>query len=164
MFLRNSTGKVHQITNQSKVMSHLLLEAAAYQPDTLNLNDNPESKTYWFLCFQDLIGRLSKQASKSCNEEDAEIRAENLRKHYIEELTLLQDEKNSSNEPLTIRKYLDLHEQCLRLFNFPDPWKEQKAIENDFALMRLKNRLIEIDKVEGDERWIEIAKGLLAGE
>lgn len=71
--------------------------------------------------------------------------------------------RSSSNEPLTIRKYLDLHEQCLRLFNFSDPWKDQKAIENDFAIMRLKERLSEIDKLEADERWLEIAKGMLAG-
>lgn len=69
----------------------------------------------------------------------------------------------SSNEPLTIRKYLDLHEHCLRLFNFSDPWKDQKAIENDFAISRLKDRLIEIDKLDADEKWIEIAKGMLAG-
>ncbi|XP_063695827.1 4'-phosphopantetheine phosphatase [Culicoides brevitarsis] len=164
MFLRNFTqGKIRQTASQSKVMSHLLLEPVVYNPDTLNLNDSPESKTYWFLCFQDLIGRLSKQASKSCTDDDAEIRAEKLKQYYIKELTLLQDEKNNSEEPLTIRKYLDLHEHCLRLFNFVDPWKEQKAIENDFALIRLKSRLIEIDKLEGDERWIEIAKGLLAG-
>lgn len=92
MFLRKSQVKLHQ---QTKIMSHLLLEWAAYNPDTLNLNENPESKHYWFLCFQDLIAKLAKQASKSCNEDDAEIRAEKLRLHYIEELTLLQDEKNT---------------------------------------------------------------------
>lgn len=68
-----------------------------------------------------------------------------------------------SDQPLTIRQYLDLHEDCLRLFNFTDPWKEQKAFENAFALSKLKDRLNEIDKLEGDERWIEICKGLLAG-
>lgn len=88
MFLRNTPVKVHQF----KIMSHLLLEVT-YNPDTLNLNENPESKHYWFLCFQDLIAKLAKQASKSCKEEDAEVRAEKLRLYYIEELTLLQDEK-----------------------------------------------------------------------
>lgn len=90
MFSRSSKSKVHQFT-QNKIMSHLL-EAADYNPDTLII-DNPESKQYWFLCFQDLIAKLAKQASKSSSEADAEERAEKLRLHYIHELTLLQDEK-----------------------------------------------------------------------
>uniref|UniRef100_A0A336MHU6 4'-phosphopantetheine phosphatase n=1 Tax=Culicoides sonorensis TaxID=179676 RepID=A0A336MHU6_CULSO len=145
-----------------KIMSHLLLESTTYNPDTLNLNEDPESKQYWYLCFQDLISKLAKQASKSCKEGDAVERAEKLRLHYIEELTKLQDEQNS-NELLTIRKYLDLHEHCLRLFNFSDPWKDQKAIENEFAISKLRERLNEIDRLDSDERWIEISKGLLAG-
>lgn len=90
MFLCKSVKKPE--FHKSKIMSHLLLESEAYNPDTFFL-ENPESKTYWFLCFQDLIAKLAKQASKSCNEEDAQERAEKLRLHYIEELTLLQDEK-----------------------------------------------------------------------
>lgn len=57
-----------------------------------------------------------------------------------------------------------MHEDCLRLFKFTDPWKEQKAFENGFALSKLKDRLNEIDKLEADERWVEICKGLLAGK
>lgn len=70
----------------------------------------------------------------------------------------------SSHEMLTIRQYLDLHEDCLRLFGFTDPWKAQKQLENDFAIARLSDRLQEIDKLEADERWTEICRGMLAGE
>lgn len=69
----------------------------------------------------------------------------------------------SSNEVLTIRQYLDLHEDCLHLFGFTDPWKAQKQLENDFAIARLSDRLQEIDKLEADERWTEICRGMLAG-
>lgn len=90
MFLRTTKSpNRHQV---GKTMAYLLESAANYNPDTLNLNENPDSKEYWFLCFQDLIGKLAKQASKSSDAEDAPERAEKLRKHYISELTLLQDE------------------------------------------------------------------------
>lgn len=71
-------------------MSNLLEDG--YCPDTINLNDSKEAKDYWFDCFQDLIGKLAKQASKSSTETDSTERANKLREHYIKELSLLQEE------------------------------------------------------------------------
>lgn len=71
-------------------MSHLLKDG--YCPDTINLNESKEAKDYWFACFQDLISKLAKQASKSCTDVDGTERANKLKDHYIQELTRLQEE------------------------------------------------------------------------
>ncbi len=47
---------------------------------------------------------------------------------------------------------------------FDDPWKEQKKIENDQSIKLLASRLTEIDNINvEDERWIELFRGVLAG-
>lgn len=130
----------------------------------MDLNKLPsEAKTYWFECFKDLNTKLAKQAAKSVGDQDkdgAMERAEQMRDHFLKELTQMQDD---NTKVLTIRQYLELHESCLTLFGFVDPWQAQKTFENAFAISRFTDRIAEIDKLEGDERWIELSKGILAG-
>lgn len=76
--------------NQKIGMSHLLEDG--YCPDTINLNESKEAKDYWYLCFQDLISKLARQASKSCTASDSVERADKLKDHYIHELSRLQEE------------------------------------------------------------------------
>ena len=64
---------------------------------------------------------------------------------------------------VTIRDLLDLNEKLLREHGFVDPWLEQKQIENEASIGRLKSRLDEIDQLETQIRWIELIRGLLAG-
>lgn len=135
-------------------------------PDTLDLNKlSLEAKQYWFECFKDLIGKLAKQAAKSLgpdNAVDGAEKAEKMREHFLSELTRLQE---GNEDVLTIRQYLELHESCLRLFGFSDPFRAQKELENKFAISRFRDRIEEIDRLEsGDDRWTEICNGILAGE
>lgn len=118
--------------------------------------------SFRFDCFKDLIVKLARQAAKSSPAADGAEQAEKMRLHYTTELTKLQE--NATDE-LTIRMYLELHENCLRLFGFSDPWREQKAVENAFAISRFRDRIDVIDSLgeQGDERWITLCNGLLAG-
>lgn len=63
----------------------------------------------------------------------------------------------------SIREILDINEQTLRENGFNDPWYEEKILENQSALTQLKNRLDELDKYDGRTKWIELFKGLFAG-
>lgn len=65
---------------------------------------------------------------------------------------------------LTIRLLLDVNETCLRSQGFFDLWKQQKKYENEVALARLRERLIEIDSIHDiRQRWITLCHGVLAG-
>lgn len=65
---------------------------------------------------------------------------------------------------LTIRSLLELNESCLRNNGFFDPWKEQKQIENEASIKRLRDRLTELDELKcSSKKWEELVKGLLAG-
>lgn len=68
-----------------------------------------------------------------------------------------------SSEPLSIRTLLELNETFLRLHGFKDPWYEEKTIENNASIARFSSRLAEIDKLEDNEKWIELFRGLFAG-
>lgn len=65
---------------------------------------------------------------------------------------------------LTIRSLLELNESCLRNNGFLDPWREQKHIENEASIKRLRDRLNELDELKcNNKKWEELVKGLLAG-
>lgn len=57
-----------------------------------------------------------------------------------------------------------MNECCLRLYGFTDPWKEQKEFENSASIKLLKSRLNELDQLSDTDKWIELFRGVLAGE
>lgn len=65
--------------------------------------------------------------------------------------------------PLTIRHLLEISDSCLRLNGFNDPWFEEKKSENAMSLQQLQQRLNELDRFEAHEKWMEIFKGIFAG-
>lgn len=58
---------------------------------------------------------------------------------------------------------MELNEVYLRLNGFHDPWLEQKQMENKASLSKLKQRLLDLDSLYADEKWIELFRGFLAG-
>ncbi|XP_059610654.1 4'-phosphopantetheine phosphatase [Phlebotomus argentipes] len=141
----------------------LLLDAKKYNPDTLNLTDDAEVRSYWFTCFRDLVRKFAIQARKSeLESDDACKRAERFQQDFLNRMNSL-GQSTETGDPITIRTLLDLNESCLRQHGFSDPWREQKILENKTALRMLRLRLDEVDKLRDNERWIELVRGLLAG-
>ncbi|XP_055677696.1 4'-phosphopantetheine phosphatase [Lutzomyia longipalpis] len=141
----------------------LLLDAEKYNPDTLNLSDDAAVRGYWFQCFRDLVKKFTIQARKSENEsDDACMRSQRFQEDFLEKMNSL-GESTENGEPITIRTLLDLNEMCLRRHGFSDPWRDQKILENKTALRMLRLRFEEVDKLRDNERWIELVRGLLAG-
>lgn len=66
-------------------------------------------------------------------------------------------------DPLTIRNLLEISDSCLRLNGFHDPWLEEKNTENAMSLQQLPDRLNELDRFQAHEKWMEIFKGIFAG-
>lgn len=161
---RNITEEHQQQHQMGEENSCTLLEdPSSYSPDTLNLSQDPEAADYWFECFKDLVNKFTIQAELSQkNDPTAKRRAAEFKADYLARLDSLSQE-NSSEEPLTIRRLLDLNEACLRLHGFVDPWLEQKALENEASIARLRDRLDEIDALKSEKKWIELVRGLLAG-
>lgn len=64
---------------------------------------------------------------------------------------------------MTIRTLLEISDSCLRINGFVDPWLDDKHIENNASLGRFRDRLDYIDRLTGRERWLEIFRGVFAG-
>ncbi|XP_055626983.1 4'-phosphopantetheine phosphatase [Toxorhynchites rutilus septentrionalis] len=143
---------------------HLLQDFQSYNPDTLDLSQDAEAKDYWFQCFNRLVLKFEQQAAKSQGSDPTAFnRAAQFREHFVNQLKILQ-QQNSHSNPLAIRNLLELNEASLRLYGFDDPWKEQKRLENEASLKRLKYRLQRIDLLKDtNAKWMEIIKGVLAG-
>lgn len=75
----------------------LLEDADTYNPDTLDLNKDPDAAEYWFNVFQKIITKFAKQAADSQRNIDvtAMQRAEDFRLSYMEQLERLKDDNNS---------------------------------------------------------------------
>lgn len=66
--------------------------------------------------------------------------------------------------PLSVRTLLEFNENTLRENSFDDAWMIQKQQETSVALNELEKRLKYVDSLDSfQERWLEIAKGVLAG-
>lgn len=59
---------------------------------------------------------------------------------------------------MNVRSLLDLNEQLLNEYYFPDAYLQQKQEENDLALNGLSKRLDFLDSLQFDERQFELAK------
>lgn len=58
---------------------------------------------------------------------------------------------------------MEISDSCLRINGFVDPWLEEKLIENNASLARFRGRLDHIDGLQDKEKWLEIFRGVFAG-
>lgn len=68
-----------------------------------------------------------------------------------------------NGEKMTIRRMLELNDFLLRHYGFADPWLDQKVQENHASIAVFQTRLEELDALEHEAKWVELVKGLLAG-
>ncbi|XP_064639060.1 4'-phosphopantetheine phosphatase-like [Lineus longissimus] len=141
----------------------LLLDAASYFPDTVDLMGDAPARQYWLKCFEDATDRFMNQAIKSDNNtENARQRAQQFKEKYIQRLYELR-ENPCAYGSLTVRCLLDTREHFLKEFNFIDPYSQQKQLENEHALKLFQTRLDELDGLSWDDRQVALAEGMLAG-
>ncbi|XP_053673880.1 4'-phosphopantetheine phosphatase [Anopheles nili] len=142
----------------------LLANVDGYNPDTLDLYQDPEANQYWFACFTEMVIKFERQAYLSQPEDaSAKARAQSFREFCVKTFSELQDGKRESTT-LGIRNLLEVIESALKKYGFDDPWKEQKTIENKASLGLLKHRLDQLDNIVCErEKWMEIVRGVLAG-
>ncbi|KAL5233685.1 hypothetical protein ACI65C_001095 [Semiaphis heraclei] len=141
----------------------LLKDPSSYIPDTVDLNSDKEAREYWLNCFEESIENYVNYAIASQPASDtAEKRAAMFKEKFISRVQLLKI-KPFAYGNLTVRGLLDTINQCLKEFDFPDPYLTQKQTENEYALTCLQERLEELDSLDLEERQKELIMGVLAG-
>lgn len=141
----------------------LLEDPAKYLADTVDLTQDAEARTYWLQCFQDAIDKFVEVAVCSQpHKEDAPSRANQFKEKYLCRLQHLHEHPFAYGS-LTVRSLLDMREHCLNEFDFPDPYFQQKRLENEVALGRLRERLDQLDSLDWRKRQEALVEGLLAG-
>lgn len=58
---------------------------------------------------------------------------------------------------------MEISDSCLRINGFVDPWLDEKLFENNASLAQFCDRLDEIDRLVGKDKWLEIFRGVFAG-
>ncbi|XP_076453588.1 4'-phosphopantetheine phosphatase-like [Babylonia areolata] len=141
----------------------LLLDPSSYFPDTVDLMQDADARSYWLQCFADGAAKTVSLAIQSqAEEEDVEERARKFQDKYLSKIQTLSTNPCAYGS-LTVRSLLDTSSQCLAEFHFPDPYSQQKQQENEGALRQLADHLKFLDSMSGDSLQLALAKGLLAG-
>ncbi|XP_076763121.1 4'-phosphopantetheine phosphatase [Xylocopa sonorina] len=141
----------------------LLKDPSTYNPDTTDLAEDKEARDYWLQCFEESVDKFVARAIHSQpHSPTAKERATKLKEKYVNRLHYLHLQPFAYGT-LTVRILLDTIEHCMKEFDFPDPYLHQKKKENEEALKHLKNRLANIDKLEGAEKIKALVLGVLSG-
>lgn len=141
----------------------LLADPARYLADTVDLTQDAEARHYWLTCFQEAIDKFVEVAVRSQpHKTDAPLRAAQFRDKYLCRLQYLEEHPFAYGS-LTVRSLLDMREHCLLEFDFPDPYFQQKRLENEAALRLVAGRLSQLDALGWRERQEALVTGLLAG-
>ncbi|KAK7080541.1 Pantothenate kinase 4 [Halocaridina rubra] len=141
----------------------LLANPEEYIPDAVDLTKDKEARDYWLSCFEGSLSSFVNRAiSSQPNTDDSVERANKFRDKYIQRLHNLKNHPFAYGS-LTVRSLLDMREHCLNEFDFPDPYLQQKKLENENALKLLNDHLNYLDELEHDKRQEVLVRGVLAG-
>lgn len=141
----------------------LLKDPASYNPDTTDLAEDKEARDYWLQCFEESVDKFVARAIHSQpHSPTAKDRATKLKEKYINRLHYLHLQPFAYGA-LTVRVLLDTIDHCMREFDFPDPYLNQKKMENEEALRHLKDRIVALDKLTGTEKIKALIVGVLSG-
>lgn len=141
----------------------LLASHSDYFPDTQDLTVDTEARDYWLNCFEDGLDKVVDRAVASQPEApDAKERAEKFSNKFRLRLSVLKQQPAAYGS-LNVRSLLDVREQYLNEFSFPDPYAEVKQEENEAALLLLSERLKELDALPWERRQQALIEGIIAG-
>ncbi|XP_043285272.1 4'-phosphopantetheine phosphatase [Venturia canescens] len=141
----------------------LLKDPTTYNPDTTDLAKDKEARDYWLRCFEESVDKFVARAIHSQPQSPtAKDRASKLKEKYVNRLHYLHLQPFAYGT-LTVRTLLDTIEHCMKEFDFPDPYLQQKKQENEEALQHLKDRIIFLDSLQGADKIKALVMGVLAG-
>eukprot|EP00056_Hartaetosiga_gracilis_P022026 m.27797 g.27797 ORF g.27797 m.27797 type:complete len:830 (-) comp9400_c0_seq1:77-2566(-) len=144
------------------------LLAGKYFADTIDLMTDMPARDYWLQCFKSNIDREWKRAklmAKKENEDEKSVsnRADAFKSTFLKHMEILTNDPSAYGE-LSVRNILELRQQCLREFGFPDIYEAIKEKENSIALNTYQSLVDELDKIESTEEEVRLAiHGVLAG-
>eukprot|EP00736_Rhodelphis_marinus_P002042 Rmarinus@m.8429 len=140
-----------------------ILLMSGYQPDVVDLHNDPEARKFWLELFTKTTDRWVARAIESQGgTANAQRRAEGFRSKFISKLGVLFNHPNAYGN-LTVRLLFDLRQHCLLDFGFTDPYHDIKKRDTALALSCLKGWLDKLDSYADDERQAKLIDGVLAG-
>ncbi|XP_047130488.1 4'-phosphopantetheine phosphatase isoform X1 [Hydra vulgaris] len=141
----------------------LLVNCSEYKPDLIDLGSEEIGRAYWINVFEEGIDSFVEKAIQSqSGQSDAEQRAAEFKKQFLERLNILKVAPYSFGQ-LTVRSLLDTRDQFLAAFSFCDPYLQIKQAENEQALLLLRQHLKFVDSLSIEARQIELIEGLVSG-
>ncbi|XP_057666278.1 4'-phosphopantetheine phosphatase-like [Diorhabda carinulata] len=154
---------MNKMNLNEKLKCPLLKYPENYNPDSLDLENNPEAREYWLDCLDQMAKKfVGKVKDLQPDDPSATEKAEEC---YREFHTLIEKVTDDSEflKPLSIRTLLNYNDDCIRR-RFKDPWERQKKMENSIALSKFKSRIDVLDsKTDLKDKWLDIIRGVLAG-
>ncbi|GAA47929.1 type II pantothenate kinase [Clonorchis sinensis] len=142
----------------------LLEHPTRYTPDTWDLTQDEEARTYWLACLERGVERHRIKAEESQCETmpDASERSHQYADRYIGYLHELGKNPSSSGA-LTVRSLLSAQQHFLREFGFGDPFCIQKKLENHSALQEFPSFLKQLSQLSWADRQMSLVRALLGG-
>ncbi|WCJ36080.1 pantothenate kinase 2 [Euphorbia peplus] len=139
----------------------LLADPKMYEPNTIDLSDHNELE-YWFTVLSEHSPDLvDKAVASEGGTDDAKRRGDAFARAFSAHLARLMEEPAAYGK-LGLANLLELREECLREFNFVDPYRSIKQRENEASLAVLPDLLVELDSMTEETRLLTLIEGVLA--
>lgn len=141
----------------------LLAEAVeAYNPSTIDINNDAVEMAYWIGILQEQIPQVvEKAATSEGSTSEAQRRAAAFGRALDLHLTRLRSKPGAYGQ-LGLADLFELREECLREFGFADVYRKDKERENSAALEVLPDLLAELDQMPPPQRLLALVQGVLA--
>ncbi|XP_078429206.1 pantothenate kinase 2 isoform X2 [Wolffia australiana] len=139
----------------------LLADPKMYEPNTIDLSE-PGELEYWLTVLSEHLPDLvDKAVASEGRTEDAHRRGDAFARAFSAHLTRLMEEPAAYGK-LGLANLLELREECLREFQFKDAYISIKKRENEASLAVLHDLLMELDRMNEEERLLALIEGVLA--
>ncbi|CAG9461150.1 unnamed protein product [Pedinophyceae sp. YPF-701] len=140
----------------------LLADPGGYEPNTVDIIDDPEEREYWLSVLLQQVPMVEEKAFRSdANAANARRRAHAFARALTAHLHRLKAEPGAYGR-LGLAEIFEMREECLREFNFRDAYRLDKAQENTAAIEVLPDLFRELDAMPPAARLLPLIEGVLA--
>ncbi|XP_065178051.1 4'-phosphopantetheine phosphatase-like isoform X1 [Sycon ciliatum] len=144
-------------------MLPLLASRSTYSADLFDLTNDASAREHWIKLMQDGVDKVAQHAASSqLGVPDAQDRAQQFKKNYLERISCLNTSPNRYGS-LSIRKLLDIRGHCLLEAGFFDPYSKEKQNEIEAALELFQPQMERLQALPFRERQLALVKNVLAG-
>jgi len=156
-------GEVGSLEFHASELVPFPLIAQPYLPDTMNLSSNKQLADYWIGLLDQTLHILVSLAVEwerklSRNDDLTDVtdqqRATQFESTYRRHLERLRSDPAAYGQ-LSVRRLLQLREQCLLEVAFYDLYEHSKREDNEAALEALPAVLSQLDSIQDDEQLID---------